>query len=75
VQLHHVEPEVNDPLHEPPQGRLVRQLGTKGCRVLAVNQRAVGWVSGGVGCGSSADLRTGCFVNRASMLPLVIAAV
>jgi hypothetical protein len=32
AQLHHVEPDANDPLHEPQQSRLVRQLGAKSCR-------------------------------------------
>jgi hypothetical protein len=41
VEVHYVEPETGDPLHETAQGDLVRQIGTQGCRVRADGDLAV----------------------------------
>lgn len=41
VQGHDFQPETDDPLHESPQGRLIRQLGAQGCRVRAYGHLAV----------------------------------
>jgi hypothetical protein len=41
VQVDHFKPEPDDPLNEPPEGSLIRQIGAKGCRVLADDNLAV----------------------------------
>lgn len=41
VQVHHLKPEADDPLHKPPQGCLVRQLRAQGCRARTYGHLAV----------------------------------
>jgi hypothetical protein len=41
VQVDHFKPEPDDPLHEPPESSLIRQLGAKGCRAGAHDNLAV----------------------------------
>ena len=39
--MDYLEPESDDPLHDPPEGSLIWQLGAKGCRVRAHDDLAV----------------------------------
>ena len=41
MQLDHLKPESDDPLHDPPQGRLIGHFGVKGRRVRAYADLAV----------------------------------
>ena len=50
MQLDHLKPESDDPLHDSPQGRLIGHFGAKGRRVrayadLAVVERILGRVA------------------------------
>lgn len=41
MQVHHFEPEADDPLHQSPHGPLIWQPGNQGCRVRAHDHCAV----------------------------------
>lgn len=41
MHMHHFKPQAGQPLHEPEEGSLIWQLGTKGCRARANGDFAV----------------------------------